>query len=158
SRGDRTRYLDRRLGEQRALRGVQRVLVAHARELPEAEPHAGGRRRQDERPEEQRARAEPHEPAVGGVPDGASARGSRSNATTVDWKPQVLCALSQNGFRADCPQRQSEIRTRPARPNGLPSGSTTSKSPSTRREPLVMTVILAPAMRPPGCAPKIADG
>src|SRR5580704_15544964 len=39
------------------------------------------------------------------------------------------------------------MEVRPARPKARPSGSTISKSPSTRIDPLLLTVILAAAMR-----------
>src|SRR5262249_26043329 len=44
------------------------------------------------------------------------------------------------------PQRQRDTRLRPARPNGRPSWSTISKSPSTRSEPLFITVMRALAI------------
>jgi hypothetical protein len=47
------------------------------------------------------------------------------------------------------PQRQSETVVRPASPKGAPCGSTISKSPSTRIEPLLLMVILVAAIFSP---------
>src|SRR6266446_4588603 len=75
--------------------------------------------------------------------------GGSSRAATVSAKPQVLWEPSQNGLLAECPQRQRVKVVRPARPNGRPSGSTSSKSPSMRSEPLWFTVILVAAIFSP---------
>src|ERR1700676_516841 len=71
--------------------------------------------------------------------------GANSRATTVSAKPQTLCEPSQKGLFADWPQRQRLKVVRPASPKGRPSGSTNSKSPSMRMEPLWFTVILVAA-------------
>src|SRR5580692_13130505 len=73
--------------------------------------------------------------------------GGSSRATTGSLKPEVLCEPSQNGLFAEWPQRQRPIEVRPARPKARPSGSTISKSPSTRIDPLLLMVILAAAMQ-----------
>src|SRR6266478_885213 len=75
--------------------------------------------------------------------------GGSSRAATVSAKPQVLWEPSQKGLLAECPQRQRLTVVRPARPNGRPSGSTSSKSPSMRSEPLWFTVILVAAIFSP---------
>lgn len=72
--------------------------------------------------------------------------GGSSRATTVSLNPLALCEPSQNGLFADCPHRHSPITVRPASPNALPWGSTISKSPSTRIDPLLPTVIFVAAM------------
>src|SRR5580700_1454608 len=72
--------------------------------------------------------------------------GGNSRATTVSVNPTRPCDPSQNGLFADCPQRHSPIAARPAKPNALPCGSTISKSPSTRIEPLLPTVIFVAAI------------
>src|SRR6266436_4552936 len=72
--------------------------------------------------------------------------GGSSRAATVSAKPQALWEPSQKGLLAECPQRQRLTVVRPARPNGRPSGSTSSKSPSMRSEPLWFTVILVAAI------------
>src|SRR5689334_11385166 len=74
--------------------------------------------------------------------------GGSSRATTVSLNPEVLCEPSQKGLFAEWPQRQSDMVVRPARPKGAPCGSTISKSPSTRMEPLLLTVILVAAIFP----------
>jgi hypothetical protein len=77
------------------------------------------------------------------VPQGAGlgAGGLASAATITDWNPHVLCTLSQNGLFADWPQRHSDTRVRPSSAIGWPLPSTSSKSPSTRIEPLLLNVI-----------------
>src|ERR1700676_4399054 len=75
--------------------------------------------------------------------------GGSSRAATLSAKLQVLCDPSQNGLLADWPQRQRPIVVRPAKPNARPSGSTISKSPPTRSEPLWFTVILVAAILSP---------
>src|SRR5713226_4651597 len=72
--------------------------------------------------------------------------GGNSRAWTSSWKPTVLWLPSQKGLLAEWPQRQRLILVRPARPNGFPSGSTISKSPSTRRGPLWAGVIFVAAI------------
>src|SRR4029077_14551130 len=94
-------------------------------------------------------RGEQHRARSGSHVAGLGAGGGMSNATIGDWNPHVWCAESQNGLLPDWPQRQSETRGRPARPNGLPSWSTSSNSPSTLSEPLLITVILVAAIHPP---------
>src|ERR1700680_4955804 len=47
------------------------------------------------------------------------------------------------------PQRQRPTAVRPPKPKGLPWGSTSSKSPSIRRFPLLFTVIFVPAIYAP---------
>src|SRR6266852_1864781 len=56
---------------------------------------------------------------------------------------------SQKGLLAEWPQRQRLMAVRPARPKGFPSGSTISKSPSTRMDPLCLTVIFVVAIFSP---------
>src|SRR5271165_2190069 len=68
------------------------------------------------------------------------AGGGSSRAVTVSVKFSRLCAPSQNGLFIECPQRHRLTIFRPPSPKALPSGSTISKSPSTRREPLFKTV------------------
>ena len=68
--------------------------------------------------------------------------GGRSRAATGSLNPVRACAPSQNGLLADCPQRQSEITLRPARPKAAPVGSRISKSPSMRMGPLLKTETL----------------
>jgi hypothetical protein len=68
--------------------------------------------------------------------------GGNSRATTVWLKPTRLWLPSQNGLFSECPQRQSEIAVRPARPNKAPVGSQISKSPSMRIGPLFWGLIL----------------
>src|SRR5262245_1062690 len=138
-RHGRDAQLDRRRREQRRALGARRTLLARALELPEAEPDARDRGTQRKDRDDDPARAQAQLPGLG-------AGGSIWNATTVDWKPQVLCVESQNGFLLDWPQRQSEIFVRPASPNALPSWSTISKSPSTRIEPLLMIASRLAAM------------
>src|ERR1700677_1586458 len=72
--------------------------------------------------------------------------GGSSRATTVSLNPQALCDPSQNGLFADCPQRHNPMAVRPAKPKTFPCGSTTSKSPSTRIEPLLPMVIFVAAI------------
>jgi hypothetical protein len=67
----------------------------------------------------------------------------------VSEKPEVLCDPSQKGLFEEWPQRQSETVVRPASPKGAPCGSTISKSPSTRIEPLLLMVILVAAIFSP---------
>src|SRR5258705_12223606 len=50
---------------------------------------------------------------------------------------------------AEWPHRQRLMIVRPARPKGFPSGSTISKSPSTRMDPLCLTVIFVVAIFSP---------
>ena len=73
--------------------------------------------------------------------------GGRSFAVTVLEKPVRLWLPSQNGLLADWPQRQSEITVLPARPKEAPAGSRISKSPSMRRGPLLLQVILVAGTR-----------
>src|ERR1039457_2437422 len=68
--------------------------------------------------------------------------GGRSRAATASVKPVRAWEPSQNGLLADCPQRQSEITVRPARPKAAPIGSRISKSPSMRMGPLLKTETL----------------
>ena len=72
--------------------------------------------------------------------------GGRSRAWTGSVKPTRLCEPSQKGLLVEFPQRQRPIAVRPARPKGAPVGSTISKSPSTRIEPLLLIVIFVAAM------------
>jgi hypothetical protein len=55
-------------------------------------------------------------------------------AETTDWNPMVLCVSSQKGLVFDCPQRQSEILSRPERSNTFPSESLRMKFPLILRE------------------------
>src|SRR5262245_52316432 len=89
------------------------------------------------------ARAGDHGAGWGGI---LGAGGGRSRATMSDSNPHVLCVESQNGLVFDWPQRHSVTRVRPASPKTRPSWSTISKSPSTRSEPLFMTVMRAGGM------------
>src|SRR5579859_8003785 len=68
--------------------------------------------------------------------------------------PQFRCEPSQNGLFDECPQRHKLKVVRPARPNARPSGSTSSKSPSMRMDPLWFTVILVAAI----FSPEKSDG
>ena len=70
------------------------------------------------------------------------AGGGRSRASTAFENPVRLWLPSQKGLLADCPHRHSEITVRPARPKALPAGSRISNSPSMRRGPLLLQVIL----------------
>src|ERR1035437_7911150 len=72
--------------------------------------------------------------------------GGSSRATTLSLNPVRLCDPSQNGLFADCPHRHSPIVVRPASPNTAPCGSTISKSPSTRIDPLFAIVIFVVAI------------
>src|SRR5215472_19091932 len=72
--------------------------------------------------------------------------GGSSRATTVSVKPEVLWDPSQKGLFMEWPQRQSDMVVRPAKPKSAPCGSTISKSPSTRIEPLLFIVILVAAI------------
>jgi hypothetical protein len=78
--------------------------------------------------------------------------GGSSRATTVSANPQVLWDPSQKGLFAECPHRQRAKVVRPASPNVRPSGSTISKSPSMRSDPLWFTVILVAAIFSPAVA------
>src|SRR5579864_565128 len=80
-----------------------------------------------------------------GCLQGFGGKGSSSLATMTLSKLHCLCAPSQNGLFADCPQRQRDTAVLPARPNTRPCASTISKSPSTRIEPLSLIRILVPA-------------
>ena|SRR5215467_2410588 len=75
--------------------------------------------------------------------------GGSSRATTVSVKPEVLCEPSQKGLFAEWPQRQSDTAVCPPSPKALPSGSRISKSPSTRMDPLFLTVIFVAAIFSP---------
>src|SRR5580765_7872527 len=66
--------------------------------------------------------------------------GGSSRAATGSLKPVRAWDPLQNGLLAECPQRQSEITVRPARPNAAPAGSRISKSPSMRMGPLFKTI------------------
>src|SRR5690349_11942575 len=68
--------------------------------------------------------------------------GGRSRAATGSLKPVRAWDPSQNGLLADCPQRQSEITVRPARPKATPAGSRISNSPSIRMGPWFNTETL----------------
>src|SRR5271168_2178441 len=81
--------------------------------------------------------------------------GGRSRAETTSLKPEELCEPSQKGLFAEWPHRQRPMAVRPAKPKGLPWGSTISKSPSTRMEPLLFTVIFVVGIFSPG---GFADG
>src|SRR5580700_5711932 len=72
--------------------------------------------------------------------------GGSSRATTGSLKPELLWEPSQNGLLAECPQRHSPMAVGPASPKDWPAGSTISKSPSTRIDPLLLIVILAAAI------------
>src|SRR5258706_8202703 len=78
-----------------------------------------------------------------GLGSGGTAGGGSAKAVISQCHPFVLCELSQNGFFWLWPHLQSEIEVRPARSNLLPLWSTISNSPSTRRLPLFLTMILA---------------
>src|SRR5271157_2731771 len=65
----------------------------------------------------------------------------------MSLKPQALWELSQNGLLADWPHRQRPMAVRPARPKAWPAGSTISKSPSTRIDPLLLMITLAAAIQ-----------
>jgi hypothetical protein len=78
---------------------------------------------------------------VGGFGTG----GGRAWAFTSDWNGICLWVPSQKGLVADCPQRQSEIKVRPAKSKALPSASQIVNSPSTRSEPFLFTVIFIDA-------------
>lgn len=69
--------------------------------------------------------------------------GGSARAGQDDSKPAARCEPSQNGLFFDAPQRHKPIAVRPARSNLFPSGSQTSKSPSTLIEPLLLMVIFA---------------
>ena len=71
--------------------------------------------------------------------------GGRLNATASCSK-WPLCEPSQKGLLFDIPQRHIEITSRPPRSYTLPFLSTISKSPSTRNEPLLLTVIFVVAI------------
>src|SRR5712675_1032296 len=80
---------------------------------------------------------------------GFGAGGGSVRASTADSKPHRLWVPSQKGLFDDSPQRQRVITVRPARSNGRPSWSTSTKSPSMRTGPLLRIVTLAD-MLPPG--------
>jgi len=94
--------------------------------------------------------------------------GGRSRATHADSKPAPRWPASQKGLVAEAPHRHRLMILRPARPNGLPSGSwMTKSSPSTFSAPLFMTVILVGillmlagggASAPPGIRPSRGTG
>src|SRR5579862_2315171 len=71
------------------------------------------------------------------------AGGGRSRAAQAEANPTRRCEPSQNGLFSECPQRHSPRAVRPPKPNGFPSASQISNSPSTRIEPLLLIVILA---------------
>lgn len=68
--------------------------------------------------------------------------GGRSRASVVDSKPCRLCVPSQNGLLAERPQRHKLIALRPPRPNSAPSCALRQNSPSIRKGPLLMTLIV----------------
>ena len=82
------------------------------------------------------------------MPQALTAGGGSSAASHVELKLVRACEPSQNGFLADCPQRQSETTVRPARPHAFPPSSWIVMAPSRRRGPLFLTVILKSDMNP----------
>src|SRR5262249_13452120 len=86
------------------------------------------------------------EPVVGGT-TGLGTGGGSSRATTIESNPHVLWALSQNGLFADRPHRHQVTPGRPAGPDTFHSWSAISKSPSTRSDPLFITVIRVPGIQ-----------
>jgi len=82
--------------------------------------------------------------AAGGFGTG----GGTCVASTSDWKPMLRWVPSQKGLFSDAPQRQRLMLVRPARSYGFPSASQSVKSPSRRKEPFVLTVILTKALPP----------
>ena len=71
--------------------------------------------------------------------------GGNANATASCSK-WPLCEASQKGLFFDKPQRQIDTTVLPPRSYWLPFLSTISKSPSTRSEPLLLTVIFVAAI------------
>src|SRR5258708_29774298 len=65
----------------------------------------------------------------------------KARETALSLNPAGLGDPSQKGLFFEGPQRHKPITVRPARPNGVPCGSTISKSPSTRMLPLLLMVI-----------------
>ena len=87
------------------------------------------------------------DPAYGA--GGLGTGGGRVDAFTSDWKPIFRWLPSQKGLFSEAPQRQRLMVVRPARSYGFPSASHNVRSPSKRRDPSFLTVILANVFFPP---------
>ena len=63
-------------------------------------------------------------------------------------KPTLRCDLSQKGFVAECPHRQSTIALPAGTANSFPSESITRTGPSTFKGPFALALMVTAHIQP----------